>query len=374
MTVPQRGGDRWRAGRHSARPERREVRDGHGDAEADRVIGIDIGGTNIRAGLLGETGLIATLSSPHRHSPYDTTSDYEQSVTVVRDLVDRLRDQERRDVKAIGVSIAGVVSKDRATLISNEGLGWAGRPLAADIAAACGVPAIMENDGNCASWAEYKYGVGRGHDPFVLLNIGTGIGGGIVIDGRLLVGAHGHAGELGHVCVEPGGRHCACGAIGCLEAYASGRALIEAFGEAEQAGEPQAGDLADRSMERHTSLQSEFVRRVRSADPRALALVDDLAARIADGVSALVRIVDPAMLAIGGGVSSLGAPLLDATRRALSRYPAGRFRRLDLAVELASFGADAGVLGAAMLCLQADASPGLAGARIGGDVGSSAET
>lgn len=319
-----------------------------------RVIGVDIGGTNVRAGLVEAGRVVGVARRRHRESPYGTHSSYANAVQIVVDLVAEL-DKRHGRADGVGLSISGVLSADRRSVVSNCGLGWFSSPVVDDVEAGCGRPVVLENDGNCATWAEYAQGVGQGNDPFVLLSFGTGVGGGTVVDGKLVRGWRGAAGELGHICVEAGGRACPCGAIGCLEQYASGPALLRAFNSLRREGDVPAQLKEDdeglsMGVGDYEVLKDQFGDAVRAGDPVASAALAEVARHVAVGVSALVRVCDPAMLALGGGVSSIGTPFVEAVREALRAYPSVKERVMNLRVELARYGEDAGVLGAGLLC------------------------
>lgn len=316
---------------------------------AVNTIGVDVGGTNIRVGLLRRGELIKVFQRVHRESSYDQGADYGRVVAHIVELISRISKDEV--VTGVGISVSGVLSADRSAVVSNAGLDWFGRDLAADVGAACELPTVMENDGNCATWAEYSLGVGQGSDPFVLLVLGTGVGGGTVIDGQMLTGHHGAAGELGHLCVVTGGRQCPCGGSGCLEQYASGRALIRQFATrvppvsafATSTGPDQL------TIEQYKWLEGECRRRLVAGDPWAAEVLTTVAEPIASAIAILVRTVDPALVAIGGGLGAIGAPLVEAVTRAVRGYPSIESRRLRVPIRLAQFGIYAGVVGAAML-------------------------
>lgn len=321
-----------------------------------RVVGVDIGGTNVRAGLVEGGQIVETLQRTHRDSPYGTPASYSNVIRLIGEVVAELQDRNG-PADGVGLSISGVLSADRRSVVSNNGVGWLDCPVVHDVTERCRLPVVLENDGNCATWGEYVAGVGQGADPFVLLTLGTGVGGGTVIDGQLIRGSRGAAGELGHICVAVGGRTCPCGAVGCLEQYASGPALLRTFAELSEDGtRPGATGREDgtearvMSVAQYVRLREEFKRAVLGGDPLAAAVMGEVAGHIAVGISALVRVCDPAMVAVGGGLSAIGAPLVDAVRKAVRDYPSVKERAMTLAIELAEHRENAGVLGAAMLC------------------------
>ena len=165
----------------------------------------------------------------------DTTED------VIADVVREL--MASHDVEAVGVGAAGFVDAQRSTVLFAPNLAWRDEPLRAAIEDRCGLPVVIENDANAAAWAEARFGAGRGEDHVVILTIGTGLGGGIVHDGRLLRGRFGIAAEIGHINIVPHGRRCGCGLEGCWEQYASGHALVLEAQELAKAAPAMAKDM-----------------------------------------------------------------------------------------------------------------------------------
>lgn len=316
------------------------------------AIGVDIGGTNVRVGRLRHGELVAVLQRPHRSSHYGEQVDYERVVGIVAELIGEI--SQGGDSVGVGISISGILSADRLRLLSNAGLGWFGQALAADVHAATGLPTVMDNDGNCATRAEYCLGVGRGRDPFVLLVLGTGVGGGTVINGRVIDGGAGAAGELGHICVVTDGRDCPCGAQGCLEQYASGRALIRKFAmSVAEVGARASTEGPDRlTIADYRWLEGRFARCLANGDPRAMEALSAIAEPIAAAVAILVRIFDPSLVAIGGGVSAIGESLLGAVTTAVRCLPAIESRKMTVPIKLAHFRGHAGLVGAAMLAAE----------------------
>ena len=209
------------------------------------TIGVDIGGTKIAGGAVDVTGAVqvrARMDSPHRSTSPAVVED------AIATVVERLLEQVGRDsVAAVGVGAAGFVSADRATVAFSPHLSWRQEPLAEALEQRVGLPTIVDNDANAAAWAEWKFGAGQGESHLVVVNLGTGIGGGVVVDGRLQRGRSGFAGEFGHMQVVPRGLLCECGNRGCWEQYASGNALVREARALIAAGSPMADDLRARA-------------------------------------------------------------------------------------------------------------------------------
>ncbi len=185
------------------------------------AVGIDIGGTKIGGALVDESGSII------RESRVPTPAQDSEAITdAVVQLIQEL--SEGVEVLAVGVAAAGFVDAERSNIVYAPNLSWRNEPLKAKIQAKVTMPVFIENDANAAGWAEYKFGAGAGAKHVVMLTIGTGVGGAIIVDGKLLRGGFGLAAELGHVPLNGGDRPCGCGQVGCIEPYGSGTSLLRA--------------------------------------------------------------------------------------------------------------------------------------------------
>ena len=182
------------------------------------TIGVDVGGTKIAAGVVDELG--ALLATTRRETP---ATDPEMIEAQIQDAVTELRADH--DVAAVGVAAAGFVNAVTGMVLFAPNLAWRDEPLGADLRVRLGLPVTVENDANAAAWGEFRFGAASHVQDMVLLTVGTGLGGGIVSEGRLLRGAGGLGAEVGHVRVVPDGIRCGCGNRGCWEQYASGSAL-----------------------------------------------------------------------------------------------------------------------------------------------------
>lgn len=307
------------------------------------AIGIDVGGTKIAGGVVDEQGRI--LEQARVESPARSTDAIEQAIT---DLVTDLR--TRHDVASVGVGAAGFVDRARSTVLFAANLAWRDEHLKADLEARLGLPVVVENDANAAAWGEFAHGAGEGVDDLLLVTVGTGVGGGIVLDGRLLRGAFGVAAEIGHLRVVPGGRQCGCGNLGCWEQYASGTALVRGAREAAAAGSVLASDLLDRAGGRVEGITGPLITEAaRDGDVFAVEQLAELGRWLGEGIASLVAVLDPAVAVIGGGVSEAGDLLLTPIRDAFRHQLTGRGHRPELEVRPARLGNAAGTIGAADL-------------------------
>ena len=228
--------------------------------------------------------------------------------------------------------------------------GWNGVDLQAEIGSRIGLHVIVENDANSAAWGEAKYGAGRNQDHLMMLTIGTGIGGGIVVNGEIYRGAFGTAAEFGHLRVVPEGHLCGCGARGCFEQYASGNALMRHARESISATPDMAHNLlarGDGTIEGLTGAQ--ITEAARDGDAVALAAFNTTGQWLGAGISTLSVILDPAVVIIGGGVIDAGEILLAPTRDALGRYMPFAGKHPAPVIIAAELGNEAGLVGVADL-------------------------
>jgi glucokinase len=291
------------------------------------AIGIDLGGTKIRGGLVAADG---TVSVVEEHAT--DTSDARAIVHQIVALAQRLG--AGRDVGGIGVGVPGTVVQPSGTLIQAVNLPLRDIALRALIGDALNAQVVIENDGNCAALGEHRFGAAAGTAHSITLTLGTGVGGGIVSDGRLISGARGTGGELGHIVIERNGRPCqgSCPGRGHLEAYSSGTAL---GARGRESGFRDAQDVLNHAA---------------SGRPEALALVDELSSALGAGLVSLANALAPEVFVIGGGLGDAGAELILPRAGTILREqalpPNG-----DTRLVAASLGTDAGMIGAACLVL-----------------------
>ena len=295
------------------------------------------------AGVVDEAGEL--LASTRRETPSHDVGRVEDAIAdTVRELT------ASYDVGAIGVGAAGFVDALRSTVLFAPNLAWRETPLRAALEKRLGIPTVVENDANSAAWGEARFGAGRGEDHVVVLTVGTGIGGGIVLDGQLLRGRFGVAAEIGHLNIVPDGRRCGCGLQGCWEQYASGRALVQEAQEQASASPAMAKTLlalAEGSVENITGPM--ITEAAQSGDVAALGCFDELGKWLGRGMAQLAAILDPGVFVIGGGVSSAGELLREPAMRAYHKQLTGRGHRPTAEIRMAELGWEAGMVGAADL-------------------------
>jgi glucokinase len=313
------------------------------------AIGIDIGGTKVGGGVVSPDGTI--LDTARRPTPGTSVSATEDAIAAV---VDELAGRHGGPIVGVGVGAAGWFDRTGDTVLFSPHLAWRNQPLRKELADRLQRPLWVGNDADAAAWAEYRYGAARDSSLMLMITLGTGIGGGIVIDGRLQRGAHGVAGEWGHMRVVPDGRLCACGNRGCWEQYASGNALGQTAREVAQSSPAAAADLLDRVGGDATLLTGEVVATAAAdGDPLAVELLCEVGTWLGQGIADMAAILDPDVVVIGGGVSVLGETILAPARDRLERALPGRGFRPGPRVVAAELGAQAGLVGAADLVRRA---------------------
>jgi len=317
----------------------------------ESVIGIDLGGTNLK-------GIVMERDGSGRHLtrvPTEAEKGGGRVLENIMGLIDALvvKEGSKEHILGIGIGTPGFVSDDGVVSAAGNLPGWAGTRLYEPIAARFGLRAIAANDVTVMALAEASYGAGRGVRNMVCYALGTGIGGGIVIDHKLYKGTNGMAGELGHIPVETGGIPCNCGQRGCVERYASATGIAAMEREFSEAG-PDAG-------------ASEFVREVRArpgavtakmvygyvakGDPVACAVNERVGDLLARAIGMTLNALAPDRVVLGGGVMMAGQVIIDTVNRFLPSYCWPMIReKCDIVA--AALGEDAGVLGAGAMAFE----------------------
>lgn len=307
-------------------------------------IGIDIGGTKIAGALVDEAGhVIRELKVP---SPID---DSEEMVGAIASVISKL--QATEDVVGVGVAAAGFLSADREIMYLAPNIkAWRNEPLKARIEEKVNLPVLLENDANAAGWAEFRFGAGAEVSSMIMLTIGTGVGGAIISDSKLLKGGFGIGAELGHVRSEPNGKDCGCGQKGCLESYASGTALLLSARALANSSDP-IGERLRTLQQEQGQLQGEQVyQAITESDPGALELISSVGNYLGEAIGSIfVPVLDPELVVIGGGVSAVGDLLLEPIRVAYQRTLPAKGYRPELKIVKAKFLNQAGIIGAADL-------------------------
>ena len=311
---------------------------------ASNTIGIDVGGTKVLGGVVSPSGEI--LITARRDTPREGGGALTQTIAdVANELLSAY------PVKSIGVSAAGFISSDRQTILATPNIaGWNGVNLDKELTQILGKRIVLENDANAAAWGEFKFGAGRGRNDLALLTLGTGVGGGLILDGSLFRGAFGIGAELGHMRIVPDGHLCGCGIRGCLEQYASGSALMRHAREAISASPDIARNLLARGDGTLEGLKGEHITEAaREGDPVALAAFNTMAIYLGAGIASLCAVIDPSCIVLGGGVIDAGEIFLGPTREAALRLIPFSGKHPYPEIIAAELGNSAGLVGVADL-------------------------
>jgi glucokinase len=312
------------------------------------VCGFDLGGTKL-LGLVVDPEGGAPLLVDKVPTPDGADEVLGAIVALAADMVAEVsRRVPGTSVAAVGLGAPGLVDRSGTLRYGPNIAGVIGVGFAELLGAQLGVPLAVDNDATCAAWAEHERGAARGMNHSVTVTLGTGIGAGITVKGEVLRGAHGFAGEPGHMVVDPNGPRCPCGRRGCWERYGSGTGLGRLAREAAEAGEGEAmvalagGDVAAVRGEHVTAAAA-------TGDAQALVVIERFAWWVALGVANLVNILDSEVVVIGGGLAEAGDLLLDPIRRAYGELVMGAEYRDRVPIVQAELGERAGAWGAALL-------------------------
>jgi glucokinase len=310
------------------------------------VLGIDIGGTKLAAGVVSHEGKILTRAEVPTLAAEGLEPVLARIIALGRGLLGRPEAAQDR-VRRIGIGCAGPVDIRAGMVFNPPNLpGWTEVALVKHIEDALSLPAVLENDANAAGLGEFYYGAGRGARSLVYLTVSTGIGGGIILDGKVWHGLKDAAGEVGHMTVVPDGPICGCGNRGCLEAMASGPSI------ARQAREALAGDRPSGLREIRDFTAADVSRLARDGDAVAVEVWRGAVRYLGIGVAAVITILAPERVVIGGGVTRAGEflfePLREEVRRRVKLVPIE-----SVPIMPAALGADVGILGAAAVAMAA---------------------
>jgi glucokinase len=308
------------------------------------TVGIDIGGTKVLGGVVDESG--AVIRRARRDTPAEGGVALTQAIADV--ALELMKDEE---IESVGVSVAAFISADRKTILATPNIkDWNGVNLDYELTTRIGLPVVIENDANSAAWGEFKFGAGRGKETILMLTVGTGIGGGIVVDSNLHRGSFGIAAEIGHLRIVPNGLLCGCGAHGCFEQYGSGTALLRHAREAIAAKPDRARNILGRGDGTIEGVKgSAITEAARDGDELALSVFERTGDYIGAGIASLAVILDPEAVVIGGGVIDAGEILLNPIRTSMDKYMPFAGKHPHPQIIGAQLGNEAGLVGVADL-------------------------
>ncbi|WP_195270298.1 ROK family protein [Eubacterium sp. 1001713B170207_170306_E7] len=307
-------------------------------------IGIDVGGTNLVAGLIGGSGEVLVK----KKQPTGARDGYEAVLGRIEALIGQVKAEMKGESPAnVGIGVPGIVSADGKTVVSCPNLFWENKPLKGDLEEKTGLPVYLANDATVAGIAENRFGSSRGCRDAVMFTLGTGVGGSVIAGGRIISGAHGVASEFGHMIVGEGLYRCNCGKMGCLETYSSATAVIWlAKKRIEQGRETEILSLAGGDPE---AVNAEMViDAAKNGDAVGLECFDSLVDHLAIAISNLVDVLDPELCVLGGGVAHAGSFLLEAVQKSTAEKITYK-SLVKPEIVLATLQNDAGLVGASCI-------------------------
>lgn len=312
------------------------------------AIGVDLGGTKIEVGLVDDKGnLEKKINCP---------TNVEGGPDIIqRDIINAIKELQKGLVKerlaGVGIGVAGQINPDSGDILFAPNLRWHNIPLQKNLCNALGIPVILTNDVRAATWGEWHHGAGRLCKDFLCIFVGTGIGGGIVCDGRMLCGSSNTAGEIGHITIDLNGPLCTCGNKGCMESFAGGWAITKQAQEAVK-NNPKAGayilSLANGDIQK---INGKIVNKAyQSGDSLAVQILERAIQALAAGTASLVNILNPSLIVFGGGIIHGNPAILEPIINGI-RQRALKSATANLEIKISHLAGEAGVVGAATMIL-----------------------
>lgn len=310
-------------------------------------IGIDLGGTNIVAGVVNENYEIISKASTKTNLP---RPEKEIADDMAKMAVKATADAglTMDDIEWIGIGTPGIANSETGIIEYSNNLGFNNTPMVKYISEATGKQAFVENDANAAAYGEYVAGAAKGAKNAVCITLGTGVGGGIIVDGKIYSGSNFGGAEIGHTVIEVDGPQCTCGRKGCFEVFSSATGLIRMTKEAMDADKTSVMHKITLDRKGKVSARTSF-EAMRMGDPAAKAVVDKYIKYLAAGITNTINIFQPDVLCIGGGVCNEGDPLLLPMKEIVKKEVYTRNSKKNTEIVIAKLGNDAGIIGAAFL-------------------------
>ncbi len=305
-------------------------------------IGVDLGGTNIVAGVVNENYEIIAKSSVKTNLP---RPEQEIAADIIKVSKQAVADAglTMEQIEWVGMGTPGIANSETGIIEYSNNLGFNNTPMVKYLEEGLGKPAFIENDANAAAYGEYVAGAAKGAKNAVCITLGTGVGGGIVIDGKIYCGSNFGGAEIGHTVISVDGPQCTCGRKGCFEVFSSATGLIRMTKEA-IAENPESSMANEEKISGRTAFNH-----MRSGDAAAKGVVDKYIKHLAAGVTNTINIFQPDVLCIGGGVCNEGDPLLVPMKEIVAKENYTRNSPKNAEIVIAKLGNDAGIIGAAFL-------------------------
>ncbi len=310
-------------------------------------IGIDLGGTNIAVAIVDENGKIVRKGS----TPTMNERGYEDIVRDMAELSLKLMEEEglsKEDIHSVGIGSPGTPDPKNGVIVYANNLHFKNTPIRAEFQKYLDLPVYVENDANVAALGEYESGAGAHYNDFVAITLGTGVGGGVIIDRKIIGGAWNGGAELGHIVIRAGGVQCTCGRKGCWETYSSATGLIR---EAREAAAANQESLLNKMVDGDVTKMNAKIPfdAAQAGDETALKVIDFYEDNLAVGLVNVINIFQPEIIVLGGGVSAQGDKLLAPLKEKMIAEIYGGEEAFKTKIEVAQLGNDAGLIGAAML-------------------------
>jgi glucokinase len=328
--------------------EGRQNNNGAGDTKHGKIIGVDLGGTKVRAVLADGKGNLLARKEMSTEASKGQEKVIDNIVKVINGV---MKDADSGQIVGLGIGAPGPLNPRTGVVYSPPNLpGWNNVPLRDFLEKRLGIPVYVGNDANLAALGEYTFGAGRDYRYLVYITISTGIGGGIIEDGRILDGAKGAAGEIGHMTIEAFGPRCNCGNYGCWEVLASGTGIRRRAIELLQGGrESLLSELSGGDLEKITAEMVE--KAARKGDAAALELISQTGTYLGVGVTNILHLFNPEIVVLGGGVTHMGELILKPLQEEVNRRAMPAFRE-NVPVVLTDLKGDVGLYGAVAIVLQ----------------------
>lgn len=310
-------------------------------------LGIDLGGTNIVAAVVNEKYEIISEAKNPTLCPRSWKEILDDVAKTALEAA-KMANLEISDFPFVGIGSPGVISVETGTVIAAVNLGFNNVPLTKYLSEKLEVPVILENDANAAAYGEFKAGKAKNTENFIAFTIGTGIGSGVVLDGKIYRGTNGIAGELGHSIIKLGGRQCSCGRKGCIDVYASATGLITTTKEAMEANkESLMWQLSEGDIKKVTGITA--FKAAKQNDKTALEVVNSYIEVLAAAITNIINTFQPDMITIAGGISKEGDYLLNPIKNLVEKESLKNSTKPFPKIEIAELQDKAGVIGASLL-------------------------
>ncbi len=307
-------------------------------------VGIDLGGTNIATAVVDHKGNIYGRARKKTRAPRPYTEILDDVIACAYECT-KASGLDFEQIESIGMGFPGSIDKDTGVVVFANNLGFINTPVVDYIKSRLGKPIYIENDANAAAWGEYIAGSGKNTGSMIMITLGTGVGGGIIIDGKLMTGQWGMGGELGHTVIVVDGEPCNCGRNGCLEAYTSATALVRQTKKAmEENPDSDLWRVVNGDINAVNG-KTPFL----AKDDVAKNVIDRYLSYLAEGVLNVTNVFQPEIITIGGGISHEGEAIIEPLKKRLEKHAYTRFSAKHTEIKLAKLGNDAGIIGAALL-------------------------